>query len=229
MRDNMRKMSEIVEGGSQAGQDVFVGRVCGRGGRYVDLGAGHYREGSNTFQLERMLAWSGIAAEIDEDLRSDWSVERPKTLMFKDALDIEVEDKILSMGETGPIDFLSLDLEPPFLTLACLVGLPLDRVKFRVVTCEHDVYRTSRSVKNAMRGIFEGYGYVRVVEDQMMAGTFEIDGRQEMTLVPVEDWWVHPDLVDLRFASDEARKIRYQNERIHALNVEEFSKRQKGS
>ncbi len=225
----MRKMSEIVEGGSQAAQDVFVGRVCGRGGRYVDLGAGHYREGSNTFQLERMLAWSGIAAEIDANLRSEWSVERPNTLMFEDALAKNVVDKIISMGESGPIDYLSLDLEPPMLTLQSLITLPLDRVRFRVITCEHDLYRQPISVKNAMRGILEGYGYVRVVEDQMMMGIGEIEGKKIATLVPVEDWWVDPQLVDLRFAFDEGRKIRYENERIHSLNVAEFSKRQKGS
>lgn len=225
----MEKESRIVEGGSQAAQDIYVDRVCGRGGRYVDLGAGHYSEGSNTFQLEKLLRWSGIAAEIDETLRSDWSKHRPNTRMLPDAFDERVIESILAMGETGPIDYLSLDLEPPSLTLACLAGLPLDRVKFRVVTCEHDVYRSSRSVKNAMRGILEGYGYVRVVEDQMMAAIVEVEDRQEMTLVPVEDWWVHPDLVDLQFASDEARKIRYQNERVHALNATEFNRRQKGS
>ena len=229
MRDNMRKMSEVVEGGSQAGQDIFVARICGRGGRYVDRGAGHYRDGSNTFQLERMLAWSGIAAEIDADLRSDWSVERPNTLMLEDALDEKVVETILSMAENGPIDFLSLDLEPPTLAVACLIGLPLDRVRFRVITCEHDFYRESLSVKNAMKGILEGFGYVRVLDDQMMMAIGESEGKKIATLVPVEDWWVDPQLVDLRFALDEARRIRYQNERIHALNVEEFSKRQKGS
>jgi hypothetical protein len=225
----MREMSSVVEGGSQAGQDLFAFRMCGRGGRYVDLGAGHYRDGSNTFQLERTLGWSGIAAEIDADLRFDWLVERPNTLMFDDALDMEVDDQIVAMAKQGPIDFLSLDLEPPMLTLQRLISLPLELVRFRVITCEHDLYRQPLSVKNAMRGILEGYGYIRVLEDQLMMATGESEGKKNATLVPVEDWWIDPQLVDLRFALDEARKIRYMNDRMHFEHAEEFNNREKES
>lgn len=205
--------------GSQAMQDAFAMLCTGRkrDGRYVDLGAGHYASGSNTFRLEVEFGWSGIAAEKDVELAAEFLRNRAGNEFFYDALDQNIPGAIRALaGSEGIIDFLSLDLEPPELTLSCLVGLPLEDVRFAVICCEHDVYRRPRSIKNAMRGILEGYGYVRVVEDVRMLAKIPInDGKEIWHLVPVEDWWVHPSIINVRQAAAIGAALRSASEAEH--------------
>lgn len=205
--------------GSQAMQDAFAMLCTGRkrDGRYVDLGAGHYARGSNTFRLEVEFGWSGIAAEKDVELAAEFLRNREGNEFFYDALDQNIPGAIRALaGSEGIIDFLSLDLEPPELTLSCLVGLPLEDVRFAVICCEHDVYRRPRSIKNAMRGILEGYGYVRVVEDVRMLAKIPInDGKEIWHLVPVEDWWVHPSIINVRQAAAIGAALRSASEAEH--------------
>lgn len=205
--------------GSQAMQDAFAMLCTGRkrNGTYVDLGAGHYSRGSNTFRLEVEFGWSGIAAEKDVELAAEFLSKRTGNNFFYDALDPNLPGAIRALaGSEGIIDFLSLDLEPPELTLSCLVGLPLEDVRFAVICCEHDVYRRPRSIKNAMRGILEGYGYVRVVEDvRMLAKIPSNDGKEIWHLVPVEDWWVHPSIINVRQAAAIGAALRSASEAEH--------------
>jgi len=205
--------------GSQAMQDAFAMLCTGRkrNGTYVDLGAGHYSRYSNTFRLEVEYGWSGIAAEKDVELAAEFLSKRAGNNFFYDALDPNLPGAIRALaGSEGIIDFLSLDLEPPELTLSCLVGLPLEDVRFAVICCEHDVYRRPRSIKNAMRGILEGYGYVRVVEDVRMLGKMNTeDGKAVYHVLPVEDWWVHPSLVNVRNAAAIGAELRMMSEDDH--------------
>lgn len=212
-------MENEGQAGSQAMQDAFVMLCTGRkrDGTYVDLGAGHYANGSNTFRLATEYGWSGIAAEKDEALAAEYRRTRWRDTFFDNALDARVADAIRALaGKDGDIDFLSLDLEPPELTLSCLVGLPLEDVRFAVICCEHDVYRRPRSIKNAMRGILEGYGYIRVVEDVRMLGHFNTeDGKKMFHVLPTEDWWVHPSLVNVRNAAAIGAELRMLSEADH--------------
>jgi len=220
-------MENEGQAGSQAMQDAFVMLCTGRkrDGTYVDLGAGHYANGSNTFRLEVEYGWSGIAAEKDVELAAEFLSKRTGNNFFYDALDQNLPSAIRALaGSEGIIDFLSLDLEPPELTLSCLVGLPLEDVRFAVICCEHDIYRRSYAIKNAMRGVLEGFGYVRVCEDVRMVGMIERDGKHEANLMPVEDWWVHPELVNIRKAAAIAAQIRMINERMQSDAADRMNK-----
>lgn len=183
----------------QAGQDAFVCRLCNaiaNRGVFVDLGAGHPRDGSNTFVLESRHDWEGIVADI---ATKDQLLEHRTADVFGDAFDPEVDKAILKWAEVAcsHIDYLSLDLEPPELTLKRLLTLPLHEVRFGIITCEHDLYRDKTgSIKAAMEGILTHHGYNRVAENvRMMA---DIDGHS--CLVPVEDWWIHPAIHEYRRA-----------------------------
>lgn len=212
---------------SQAMQDDFVCNCLDhkRGGTFVDLGAGHFGRGSNTYRLEKELEWFGIAAEKEESLAVDWLAKRERSQFFWDAFDPAISSAILQLsGSARTIDFLSLDLEPPELTLSCLVGLPLEHVRFAVICCEHDIYRRSFAIKNAMRGVLEGFGYVRVCEDVRMLGMTERDGKHEANLMPVEDWWVHPELVNIRKAAAIAAQIRIINEEMQMDAADRMNK-----
>jgi FkbM family methyltransferase len=57
-------------------RDFFKDR---RGGFFVDVGANHYREASNTFFLEERLGWSGIAVDPQESFKGDYAKYRPRT------------------------------------------------------------------------------------------------------------------------------------------------------
>ena len=53
-----------------------------RGGSFVDVGANHYRNDSNTFYLESVLGWSGIAIDPQVQFADDYLTHRPRTRFF---------------------------------------------------------------------------------------------------------------------------------------------------
>jgi FkbM family methyltransferase len=50
-----------------------------RDGVFVDVGAGHYRDRSNTYYLESELGWSGLAVEPLVEFAEDYRRHRPRT------------------------------------------------------------------------------------------------------------------------------------------------------
>lgn len=53
-----------------------------RYGFFVDVGAGHYMQGSNTYYLEHDLGWRGIAIDAIADYEADYRAHRPNTAFF---------------------------------------------------------------------------------------------------------------------------------------------------
>jgi hypothetical protein len=85
------------------------------------------------------------------------------------------------------IDYLQLDIEPPKNTYEALLSIPFDKYKFAVITYEHDDYiDISRSYKQKSREYLQSLGYILVVND--------VSPDQNSSF---EDWWAHPDLVDI--------------------------------
>jgi FkbM family methyltransferase len=60
-------------------RDFFKDR---RNGVFVDVGANHYRDRSNTFFLEERLGWSGIAIDPQRSFEADYQKYRPRTRFF---------------------------------------------------------------------------------------------------------------------------------------------------
>jgi FkbM family methyltransferase len=50
-----------------------------RDGVFVDIGASHYRENSNTYFLETTLGWSGVAVDALAEFAADYAAHRPRT------------------------------------------------------------------------------------------------------------------------------------------------------
>jgi hypothetical protein len=50
-----------------------------RNGVFLDVGAGHYRDDSNTYYLERHLGWKGIAVDAVESWAEGFRANRPAT------------------------------------------------------------------------------------------------------------------------------------------------------
>ncbi len=50
-----------------------------RGGVFVDVGANHYQQFNNTYYLDVILGWSGIAVEPQTRFGDDYATYRPRT------------------------------------------------------------------------------------------------------------------------------------------------------
>lgn len=57
-------------------RDYFQDR---RGGVFLDVGSGHYRQESNTYYLEKELGWSGVAVDALPEYEADYRAHRPRT------------------------------------------------------------------------------------------------------------------------------------------------------
>jgi FkbM family methyltransferase len=57
-------------------RDFFNDR---RNGVFVDVGANDYQKGSNTYYLETVLGWSGIAIDALRQFEEDYKIHRPRT------------------------------------------------------------------------------------------------------------------------------------------------------
>src|SRR5262245_60827429 len=70
-------LSNNSEGGEEwLIRDFYQDR---RGGVFVDVGANHYRRFSNTYYLDVILGWTGIAVEPQTRFAADYAAFRPNT------------------------------------------------------------------------------------------------------------------------------------------------------
>jgi FkbM family methyltransferase len=70
LKRNSRNLEELII------RDFFQDK---RGGVFLDVGANHYQLESNTFYLESVLGWSGVAVEPLEEFAADYATHRPRT------------------------------------------------------------------------------------------------------------------------------------------------------
>jgi hypothetical protein len=132
---------------SQIGQDRVVLNIIGekQNGTFVDIGCFEPLTISNTFVFETDFNWSGIGVDIQDYTGSNgetWKTHRPKTKhVLSDALIVDYIKLFEESNMPETIDYLSLDLEPPDLTLECLMKVPFHKYKFNVITFETDEYR----------------------------------------------------------------------------------------
>lgn len=186
-------MTQDMQPFSQVGQDAWIAHLLGPGKTYLDIGAGEPQLISNTYMLERM-GWAGILCDIQHEERL--RAERKAVAVYGDAFSVDWDKAIAA----DRVDYLSLDLEPPELTLRALCALPLARVRFSAITIEHDAYRGKASVRQAMRGILGSFGYELVAPDVCIV----IGGKP----CPFEDWWIDPVAVPPDHAANLAALVR---------------------
>ncbi len=111
-----------------------------------------------------------------------------------------------SKKEIIPIsfDYLSVDIDG-MASLLALKAVPLDHYRARVITFEHDAYHGNGETRELSRDYLDGLGYHRLCADIMNDGC------------AYEDWYVHPELVNmeramaLRASNKEWREILFRN------------------
>lgn len=181
----------------QAMQDIFILSVFKgkRNGTFLEIGCNIPTGCNNTYLLSENYNWRGLSIDY-LDFSNDWNTQRPNDEFLRaDALAADYETLLKNkFGDLKNIDYLQLDIDPAPNTLACLKRIPLDKYKFGVITYEHDLYANGTTYKAAAKEILEKYDYVLVV-DNVLVNWRGVDD-------PYEDWYVHPELVDMNIANE---------------------------
>lgn len=184
---------------SQANQDSFVIYVTKfkQNGTYIDIGANHPSFNNNSFVLEQEFNWTGLLVEYDKSFETMYKENRRKSIYeMKDATIVDYKDLIDRNNFPNNIDYLSIDLDvnnrSTLTTLELLDKTVFDTYKFACVTFEHDIYSGDYyDTRRISRKIFNDRGYELVFPDVCVLW--------EGTYKPFEDWYVHPDLVDMDY------------------------------
>lgn len=193
----------IEQNYSQCFQDLFVLAVLNgkKEGSFLEIGAFHPTFISNTYLLEKQFNWRGISIDVDASLEPSFKQIRPNSAFIgADALALDYRNILHHMRR---MDYLSLDIEPSSQTLECLKKLPLDSVRFSVITYETDVYdpttpkETSEQIRQESRDIFKRYGYKMIVGN---ISNLTDDA-------PFEDWYVDEEFI----SADTIKRFEYSD------------------
>jgi hypothetical protein len=181
--------SELIENNfSQIYQDIFILSVLDgkRNGTFLEIGGADPFLGNNTALLENNFDWSGISVEYSKELAMEYEKKRKSKVICADALSLNYEEILKNNFKDTVIDYLQLDIEPATQTYECMLKIPFDEYKFRVITFEHDHYvDISRTIREKSRNFLKSKGYELFVNDLSPDG-----------LSTFEDWWIHPELID---------------------------------
>ena len=165
-----------MKSNSQSGQDLWVLEKLNhkRGGTFLDIGCHTPIEINNTYLLESEFGWTGIAFDRDSKYKELWRLTRKTPIIICNAL--ELNWKFLRRK----FDYLSLDIDED--QLRFIRAFPWDKIRFKVMTVEHDAYRFGDAVKDEIRSTLESHGYT-------------IDRKDVKVNEPYEDWWVDSRLI----------------------------------
>ena len=150
-----------------------------RNGLFFDIGGGPPIFINNTYLLETEYDWTGISIDVSELNRIQWKEsDRTSTFLCTDAVTLDYDSVIndlLKKHNRDRVDYLSVDLEPPSLTLEVLFKLITNtKHRFSAITFEHDSWREAEHILKTSRQLLERYGYILVADN--------INNQ--------EDWWI---------------------------------------
>jgi hypothetical protein len=187
-------MGVLINGRGQAGQDIFVQWVLKekRGGYFLEIGSNDPIEINNSYVLETEYGWKGIMVEYRSSYLAQYLKHRPTAIhVMEDATEVDYEEYLLELSPLEKqVDYLQIDLEVSNdSTMGALYQVEktmLAGYKYAVVTFEHDAYQdAANNTRARSREIFDRHGYIRIFSDVKNDD------------LPYEDWYVHPDLVDM--------------------------------
>jgi len=174
------------------GQESFALNITKekRNGYYVELGAFHSQDGSNTWLLETEYDWKGVSLEIIPKYAEEFNANRKNKCELADALTFDYKKYFEANEFPKQIDYLQVDVDSgydhkgnpvgnPNQSLLALIALPLNTYRFTTITFEHDGLSDYKSapMRDAQREILTSLGYKLVQRH-----TFE-------------DWWVDANVV----------------------------------
>ena len=195
----------------QAEQDKFVLNFLKEktNGYFVEIGSNDPISINNTYLLENKYNWNGIMIEYNNYFLPLYKKHRPKSIhIINDATQIDYKKVFETNNVPLSIDYLQIDLEAEngstLKTLQKFDADIFDKYKFATITFEHDIYHTNLyNTREISRYIFNKRGYIRVFSDINNRG-----------VNPYEDWYVHPDLVDMNYVN----KLIENNKKFYVNN-----------
>lgn len=173
---------------SQIGQDRLVDNFLDfkTNGYFLDIGACHYKNISNTYFFEKVRNWKGIAVESNQSFKDEWIYNRPNSIFInKNALDINYKELLITYNFPQKIDFLSLDIEPPEMTLEALYKVFESNTIFNTISFEVDDYK-QKNTKNKSRKFLSSKNYHFIGE---------LYDRDSTGMIHVDDFWVHKSIL----------------------------------
>jgi len=203
----------------QAEQDKFVLNILKnkQNGYFLEIGSNDPVNINNSYLLETQYNWKGIMVEYNSSFLPLYKEHRPNSIhIINDATQVDYKDVFEQNNIPVSCDYLQIDLEAnngsTLETLQKLDTELFDTYKFATVTFEHDRYHTNfGNTRLESRDIFKRRGYVCVFEDINNGGV----------AYPYEDWYVHPDLVDMNYVNTliENNKTNYMNQPITGKTI----------
>ena len=133
--------------------------------------------------------------EYDTSFKPLYETYRPNaTVLLGDARQLKYRQCLEENQFPLHMDYLQIDLDvnnkSTLDTLHLLNKTVLDKYKFSTVTFEHDIYTGNYfDTQSISRQIFKDRGYLLVFPN--------VSVFWEGSYKPFEDWYVHPDLVDM--------------------------------
>lgn len=152
---------------SQCLQDLFIASIVDKDlsvKTYIEIGSGDPIHNNNTYLLEQ-LGWKGVSFDIDSTAVEKFNSIRKNKAIVADATKVNYLDNVyITILTKIYVDYLQFDCEPPEVTLAALYTFPFDSIKAKLITFEHDGYR-SPEVKEKSREYLKNLGYELVISD----------------------------------------------------------------
>lgn len=185
--------SETIETNySQAFQDIFVLSMLNgkRNGTYVEIGGNHGTVDNNTYLLESLFDWKGVAVEIVPELVKAYNSIRRNQCVCANAVELDYGGLLVKEGLPAQIDYLQVDIEPARQTFNALKKVLESGHRFSVITFETDAYSNGTEPQKDAMHLLATKGYDLVVKDVNILDR------------PFEDWYVDPsviskDMIDL--------------------------------
>jgi hypothetical protein len=164
-------------------------------GTFLEIGSNHPIIHNNTFLLESKYNWKGLMVEYDNSFSELYNIHRKLSIYkISDARHVNYREILDNNNYPLNMDYLQIDLDvntkSTLDTLILLNNTVLDKYKFATITFEHDIYTGNYfNTQEISRQIFIERGYVLLFQN--------VSVFWEGSYKPFEDWYVHPDLVDI--------------------------------
>lgn len=202
---------------SQSGQDLFVEAITKgkRDGYFLEIGSNRPAQHNNTYLLEKKYNWKGLMVEYDKSFEQLYKIHRKNSIYeLNDARLVNYKEILDNNGFPENIDYLQIDLDvenrSTLDTFLLLNNTVLDKYKFATITFEHDIYRGNYfDTQSISRQILTDRGYLLVFPN--------VSVLWEGSYKPFEDWYVHPDLVDMNYINKIITKDSLNVEQIKTL------------
>jgi hypothetical protein len=150
-------MNDFIPHG-QAFQDKFAAEIIGHTGTFLDIGASHPIELSNTYALEQ-LGWTGVLVECNPEHVALLQSQRASRVIAQDAIRIDWRKEL----QIPVMDYLSLDVDES--SFFALQNILFTGPRFRCMTVEHDAYKHGVERRDAMVNLLESQDYMILCKD----------------------------------------------------------------